>query len=150
MQSAFRKSAWADAGSKPPYEPYTREIWPGGTLQRVCVKGTCPVTKWDAIAPRLNCKTGTLLRDPGLMVLLGCSLGIFVAIIVELSIRRMTSRSAVGLGCCMVTDEQRGGRPIFNATLRAAAGWLFFLLRGGSTRMNPDMGALPPVRLGPP
>jgi len=25
-----------------------------------------------------------------------------------------------------VTDEQRGRRPIFNATLRAAAGWLFF------------------------
>jgi hypothetical protein len=41
-------------------------------------------------------------------------------------------------------------RPIFNATLRAAASWLFFLRRGGSTRMNPDMGALPPVRLGPP
>jgi hypothetical protein len=31
-----------------------------------------------------------------------------------------------------------------------AAGWLFFLRRGGSTRMDPDMGALPPVRLGPP
>jgi hypothetical protein len=29
------KSAWAGAGSKPPYQPYTREIWPGGTLQRV-------------------------------------------------------------------------------------------------------------------
>jgi hypothetical protein len=25
-----------------------------------------------------------------------------------------------------VTDEQRGSRPIFNATLRATAGWLFF------------------------
>src|SRR5271157_5728062 len=25
-----------------------------------------------------------------------------------------------------VTDEQRRRRPIFNATLRAAAGWLFF------------------------
>src|SRR5208283_4465392 len=25
-----------------------------------------------------------------------------------------------------VTDEQRSSRPIFNATLRAAAGWLFF------------------------
>ena len=25
-----------------------------------------------------------------------------------------------------VTDEQRGRRPIFNATLRAAASWLFF------------------------
>jgi hypothetical protein len=24
------------------------------------------------------------------------------------------------------TDEQRSRRPIFNATLRAAAGWLFF------------------------
>ena len=48
-----------------------------------------------------------------------------------------------------VTDEQRGRRPIFNATLRAAAGWLFFRV-ARSTRMNPDMGALPPVRLGPP
>jgi hypothetical protein len=25
-----------------------------------------------------------------------------------------------------VTDEQRGRRPIFNATFRAAASWLFF------------------------
>src|SRR6266436_1704391 len=35
MQSSFRKSARANAGSKPPYDPYTREIWPGATLQRV-------------------------------------------------------------------------------------------------------------------
>ena len=35
-----------------------------------------------------------------------------------------------------VTDEQRSRRPIFNATLRAAAGWLFFRV-AGSTRMNP-------------
>ena len=35
-----------------------------------------------------------------------------------------------------VTDEQRGRRPIFNATLRAGASWLFFLRRGGSTRMT--------------
>jgi hypothetical protein len=35
-----------------------------------------------------------------------------------------------------VTDEQRGRRPIFIATLRAVASWLFFLRRGGSTRMN--------------
>ena len=34
-----------------------------------------------------------------------------------------------------VTDEQRSSRPIFNATLWAAAGWLFFLRRGGSTAM---------------
>src|SRR5271169_33404 len=40
-------------------------------------------------------------------------------------------------------------RPIFNATLRAAAGWLFFRV-ARSTRMDPDIGALPPVRLGPP
>jgi hypothetical protein len=33
------------------------------------------------------------------------------------------------------TDEQRSSRPIFNATLRAAASWLFFLRRGGSTVM---------------
>src|SRR5271165_7024311 len=48
-----------------------------------------------------------------------------------------------------VTDEQRSRRPIFNATLRAAAGWPFFRV-ARSTHMNPDMGALPPVRLGPP
>src|SRR5580693_10646478 len=35
-----------------------------------------------------------------------------------------------------VTDEQRSSRPIFNATLRAAASWLFFLRRGGSTVMT--------------
>ena len=49
-----------------------------------------------------------------------------------------------------VTDEQRSRRPIFNATLRAVASWLFFRV-ARSTRMNPDMGAsLLPVRLGPP
>ena len=54
------------------------------------------------------------------------------------------------------SEEAKRGRfayiaqppPFFNATLRAS--WLFFLRRGGSTRMNPDLGAsLPPVRLGP-
>ena len=39
-----------------------------------------------------------------------------------------------------VTDEQRGRRPIFNATLRAAASWLFFRV-ARLTRMNPNMGA---------
>ena len=34
-----------------------------------------------------------------------------------------------------VTDEQRGRRPIFNATLRAGASWLFFRV-ARSTRMN--------------
>src|SRR6266481_5071475 len=34
-----------------------------------------------------------------------------------------------------VTDEQRSRRPIFNATLRAAASWLFFRV-ARSTRMN--------------
>src|SRR5258707_9804784 len=37
-----------------------------------------------------------------------------------------------------VTDEQRSRRPVFNATLRAAASWLFFRV-ARSTRMNPDM-----------
>jgi hypothetical protein len=37
-----------------------------------------------------------------------------------------------------VTDEQRGRRPIFNATLRAAAGWLFFGV-ARSLRINLDM-----------
>src|SRR5208283_2776339 len=34
-----------------------------------------------------------------------------------------------------VTDEQRSSRPIFNATLRAAASWLFFCV-ARSTRMT--------------
>ena len=34
-----------------------------------------------------------------------------------------------------VTDEQRSRRPIFNATLWTAAGWLFFRV-AHSTRMN--------------
>jgi hypothetical protein len=38
-----------------------------------------------------------------------------------------------------VTDEQRRRRPIFNATLRAAASWLFFRV-ARSARMDPDMG----------
>ncbi len=38
-----------------------------------------------------------------------------------------------------VTDEQRGRRPIFIATLRAVASWLFFLRRGGSLRIDADM-----------
>ena len=37
-----------------------------------------------------------------------------------------------------VTDKQRGRRPIFNATLRAAAGWLFFCV-ARSLRINLDM-----------
>src|ERR1700758_3391930 len=34
------------------------------------------------------------------------------------------------------TDEQRSRRSIFIATLWAGASWLFFLRRGGSTRMT--------------
>jgi hypothetical protein len=37
-----------------------------------------------------------------------------------------------------VTDEQRRRRPIFNATLRAATGWLFFRV-ARSLRINLDM-----------
>ena len=37
-----------------------------------------------------------------------------------------------------VTDEQRSRRPIFNATLRAAAGWLFFRV-ARSLRINLNM-----------
>ena len=37
-----------------------------------------------------------------------------------------------------VTDEQRSRRPIFNATLWAAAGWLFFRV-ARSLRINLDM-----------
>jgi len=37
-----------------------------------------------------------------------------------------------------VTDEQRSRRPIFNATLRAAAGWLFFCV-ARSLRIDSDM-----------
>jgi hypothetical protein len=49
-----------------------------------------------------------------------------------------------------VTDEQRSRRPIFNATPPGRGQLAVFLRRGGSTRMNPDMGVLPPVRLGLP
>jgi hypothetical protein len=35
-----------------------------------------------------------------------------------------------------VIDEQRSRRPIFIATPWAGASWLFFLRRGGSTRMT--------------
>src|SRR5260221_6278740 len=41
-----------------------------------------------------------------------------------------------------VTDEQRSRRPIFNATLRAAAGWLFFRV-ARSLRFNLDMLVAP-------
>jgi len=37
-----------------------------------------------------------------------------------------------------VTDEQRGRRPIFIATLRAVASWLFFRV-ARSLRINSDM-----------
>jgi hypothetical protein len=39
-----------------------------------------------------------------------------------------------------VTDEQRSRRPIFNATLRAAASWLFFRV-ARSAHIDPDMDA---------
>jgi hypothetical protein len=45
-----------------------------------------------------------------------------------------------------VTDEQRGRRPLFNATLRAAAGWLFFRV-ARSLRINLDMLVAPPASL---
>jgi hypothetical protein len=37
-----------------------------------------------------------------------------------------------------VTDEQRSRRPIFNATLRAVASWLFFCV-ARSSRIDSDM-----------
>ena len=37
-----------------------------------------------------------------------------------------------------VTDEQRSRRPVFNATLRAAASWLFFRV-ARSLRIDLDM-----------
>ncbi|MEY2605214.1 MAG: hypothetical protein QOH31_3030 [Verrucomicrobiota bacterium] len=45
-----------------------------------------------------------------------------------------------------VTDEQRSRRPIFNATLRAASGWLFFRV-ARSLRINLDMLVAPPASL---
>ena len=44
-----------------------------------------------------------------------------------------------------VTDEQRSRRPIFNATLRAAAGWLFFRV-ARSLRINLDMLVAPALK----
>jgi hypothetical protein len=43
-----------------------------------------------------------------------------------------------------VTDEQRGRRPLFNATLRAVVGWLFFRV-ARSLRINLDMLVAPPA-----
>ena len=45
-----------------------------------------------------------------------------------------------------VTDEQRSRRPIFNATLRAAADWLFFRV-ARSLRIDLDMLVAPPASL---
>jgi hypothetical protein len=45
---------------------------------------------------------------------------------------------------CIPADKQRGRRPIFNATLRAAAGWLFFRV-ARSLRINLDMLVAPPA-----
>ncbi len=51
--------------------------------------------------------------------------------------RRQGARSGAYLNR-YVTDEQRGRRPIFIATLRAAVGWLFFRV-ARSLRINQDM-----------
>ena len=56
--------------------------------------------------------------------------------------RRQGGPSRTGVGAYLnryVTDEQRRRRPIFNATLRAAASWLFFRV-ACSARMDSDMG----------
>jgi hypothetical protein len=44
-----------------------------------------------------------------------------------------------------VTDEQPGRRPLFNATLRAVAGWLFFRV-ARSLRINLDMLVAPALK----
>ena len=51
--------------------------------------------------------------------------------------RRQGARSGAYLNR-YVTDEQRGRRPIFIATLRAVASWLFFCV-ALSLRINSDM-----------
>jgi hypothetical protein len=52
--------------------------------------------------------------------------------------RRQSARSGAYLNR-YVTDEQRSRRPIFIATLRAVASWLFFLRLGGSLGIDSDM-----------
>ena len=59
--------------------------------------------------------------------------------------RRQGARSGAYLNL-YVTDEQRRRRPIFNATLRAAAGWLFFRV-ARSLRIDLDMLVAPPASL---
>jgi len=44
-----------------------------------------------------------------------------------------------------VTDEQRSRRPIFIATLRAVASWLFFCV-AHSSRINSDMLVVPALK----
>jgi hypothetical protein len=51
--------------------------------------------------------------------------------------RRQGARSGAYLNR-YVTDEQRGRRPIFIATLRAVVSWLFFRV-AHSLRINSDM-----------
>jgi hypothetical protein len=51
--------------------------------------------------------------------------------------RRQGARSGAYLNR-YVTDEQRGRRPIFIATLRAVASWLFFCV-ARSLRIDSDM-----------
>ena len=59
--------------------------------------------------------------------------------------RRQGARSGAYLDR-YVTDEQRGRRPIFIATLRAAAGWLFFGV-ARSLCIDLDMLVAPPASL---
>jgi hypothetical protein len=59
--------------------------------------------------------------------------------------RRQGARSGAYLNR-YVTDEQRSRRPIFIATLRAVASWLFFRV-ACALRINSDMLVVPPASL---
>ena len=58
--------------------------------------------------------------------------------------RRQGARSGAYLDR-YVTDEQRSRRPIFIATLRAVASWLFFRV-ARSLRINSDMLVAPALK----
>ena len=79
---------------------------------------------------------GEILLDFGPTELVSCPRNNMAFVAIKMG-RRQGARSGAYLNR-YVTDEQRGRRPIFIATLRAAAGWLFFRV-ARSLRINLDM-----------
>jgi hypothetical protein len=73
------------------------------------------------------------MKDPELV---SCPINNMAFVAIKMG-RRQGARSGAYLNG-YVTDEQRSRRPIFIATLRAVASWLFFCV-ARSLRINSDM-----------